>query len=482
MSVVVVGVHERDVPLEVLERVTIPPGDLAKALRRLCDSPHLSEAVVVSTCLRTEVYAVVERFHDGVADIEAFFESRAGSGGVLPPARDSAGGADDAGSGREDAMARPDSPPGGRVPGGPLVTAAVLSPGHLDRRGGPGPYGAGGVVDGLYCAIDDAAAEHLFEVAAGIDSAVLGEGEILRQVRQSLESARSGRAAGPVLERMFRHAVEVGKRARSETAIARGITSLSHAAVALAAETLGGSLAGRRVLVVGAGEMGAGMISAIERLPVPPSLVVASRTRARAEEAALRIGGETVDLDGVRRVLAEIDVLFTSTAAAGVIFDEADVAPAVAERGGRPLLVVDAAVPRDVDTAVGSLEGVTLLDMDNIRGWAERQMAGRAGEIERVRSIVGEELERYRAASAARYAAPVVSSLHELGEALRNEELERHRNRLGSLDDAQRAAVEALTKGIVAKLLHEPTVRLKDAAGTPRGERLAESLRALFDL
>ena len=431
MAVVVVGVHERDVPLGVLERVTVPDHELGKALKGLCDSPHLDEAVLVSTCLRTEVYAVVERFHDGVADIESFFESRAGL-------RCSAG------------LAGLDAP----------------------------EAGAGG----LYCLFDEAAATHLFEVAAGLDSAVLGEGEILRQVRHAHERARVEHTTGPVLERLFRHAVEVGKRARSETSIARGVTSLSHAAVALAAEELGGSLEGRRVLVVGAGEMGSGMVTALERLPEPPELVVANRSRARAHEIARRLGGEAVDLDNVGRALAGCDVLLTCTASSSVLFEPADVAPHLAGRQDRRLLVIDAAVPRDVDPAVGELAGVSLRDMDDLRAFAEGQMAGRRAEVDRVRVVLARELERYRAHSAARSAVPVISALRSFGESVRGDELARHAARLAELDDGERAAVDALTRAIVAKLLHEPTVRLKDAAGSPRGERLAEALRALFDL
>jgi glutamyl-tRNA reductase len=430
---VVVGLHERDVPLGLLERVTVPDSDLAKALHGLCDSPHLSEAVIVSTCMRTEVYAVVERFHDGVGDIEEFFENRAGS----------------------------------YIASGSEV--------------GGDPY-SGTLSEHLYVAFDDMAASHLFEVAAGIDSAVLGEGEVLRQVRHAAERARVEMVSGPVLGRMFRHALEVGKRARSETSIARGITSLSHAAVALATEQLGGSLGGQHVLVVGAGEMGSGMSRALSRSTAPARLVIASRTRASALEISGRLGGEAVDLASLRRAVAEADVLLTSTASPRVLFEAADVAHVMATRGGRPLLVVDAAVPRDVDPAVGAIEGVTLLDMEDIRGFAETQMAGRATEVARVREIVADELERFRAASAARSAVPVISALRSHAESLRRAELDRHASKLGALDPGTRAAVEAATRAIISKLLHEPTVRLRDSAGTARGERLAEALRALFDI
>ncbi len=426
MSLVVVGVHERDVPLDLLEHLAVPDTELAKALGQLTDSPHLTEAVVLSTCMRTEVYAVVERFHDGVGDIESFFESLASRSGQSPEAS-------------------------------PLAA-------HL------------------YCAFDDAATTHLFDVAAGIDSAVLGEGEVLRQVRHAAERARAEGSLGPILGALFRHAVEVGKRVRSETGIARGITSLSSAAVALATERLGGSLDGRTVLVVGAGEMGNGMSRALSWGSMPARLVLASRSRSRALEIASRLGGEVVDLASLRRAVTEADVLLTSTASPQVLFEAEDLERVMAGREERPLLVVDAAVPRDVDPAVAEISGVTLLDMEDIRRYAESQMAGRSAEVASARLIVNEELERFRSQSAARLAAPVVTALHARAETIRQAELDRYASRLATLSEDGREAVETLTRQIVAKILHEPTVRLKDAAGSARGERLAEALSALFDL
>ena len=207
MAVVVVGINERDMPLEVFEQGAIAERDLAKAVQALRESQHVSEVVVLSTCLRTEVYAVIERFHDGLADIEAFFGSRSDT--------------------------------------------AHSSPETLSEH--------------LSCWIDEAAVTHLFEVAAGIDSPLLGEGEILRQVRRAAELAREEHSSGPVLGALFRHAVEAGKRVRAETRIAQGPTSLAHAAVALVADRLTGGLRGRSVLIVGAGEMGAGFFKALEQ-------------------------------------------------------------------------------------------------------------------------------------------------------------------------------------------------------------------------
>lgn len=424
MSVVVVGLHERDAPLDLLERLAVGDQDLPKALATLCDSPHLSEAVVLSTCMRTEVYAVLERFHDGLADINAFFHARAGTS--------------------------------------PAGTAA------LEER--------------LVVAYDDAAARHLFEVAAGSDSAVLGEGEILRQVRHAGERARVERAAGPVLGGMFRHAIEVGKRARTETAIARGITSLAHVAVAMVVERYGGALDGLRVVVVGAGEMGEGMASALASAPGVPDVVVVSRSRGRAQHLAEAVGARQADLTALTEELAEADVMLTATSAPEVLLDLAQAARAMQRRPARPLLVVDAAVPRDVEAAVGGLDGVTLLDLGDLRGYAEAEMDARRGEIDRVHEIVEDELERYRASVLGRSVAPVVAALRARAEQVRLAEVGRIQPRLEHLGLAEREAIEALSRRLVAKLLHDPTVQVKQAAGSARGERLAEALRQLFDL
>ncbi len=424
MAVVAVGINERDVSLDVFEQSAVSQRDLPKALQVLCDSEHVSEAVVLSTCLRTEVYAVVERFHDGLADIERFFRSCSSAMGT-------------------------DSPP----------LSELLS-----------------------CWIDDAAVSHLFEVAAGIDSPVLGEGEILRQVRAAAELARQEHAAGRVLGPLFRHAVEAGKRVRTETAIAQGTTSLAHAAVALAADHLEGGLAGRSVLVIGAGEMGAGFSKALAQPVGPARVVVANRSAGRAAAVAEQSGAQAVSLSKLDEELARADLVLTSTAAPDVVLDVARVGRTMRSRPDRPLLVVDVAVPRDVDPAVADLEGVSLLDVEDVRRFAEARMSTRRGEIPAVRAVLTEELERYRASYAARSAAPVVAALRMRAETIRRAELDRQWARLEALGPEAREIVETVTQRTVAKLLHEPTVRIKDAAGSPRGERLAEALRSLFDL
>jgi glutamyl-tRNA reductase len=407
------------VPLDLLERMTVPASRLPKALADLTSREHVTEAVVLSTCNRIEVYVFAEKFHGAYQDIRNFF-----------------------------------------------AEASHVAPEEFS--------------DHLTSLYDGDAARHLFSVASGLDSAVLGEHEILGQVRKSWETASTEGAVGPVLNPLFRHALEVGKRVRTETAISRNITSVSQAAVAMATERLGG-LEGRQVLVVGAGEMGEGLARALHGGGVA-GIRVANRTWDRAVEVAGRLGGEPVRLDDLPHHLVEVDMLLTSTGASAVILEHGDLASVVGERHGRELLVVDIAVPRDVDPAAGEIDGLTLLDMDDLREFAEVGIRERQREVTAVQVIVDAELDRYLDESTARSVAPLVASLRARGDLVRSGELQRLSARLGDLDDRQRDAVEALAAGIVGKLLHEPTVRMKDAAGTARGERLAEALRDLFNL
>ncbi|MEZ5142648.1 MAG: glutamyl-tRNA reductase [Acidimicrobiales bacterium] len=419
MSVVVIGLNHHTAPLDLLEQMTVDDASLGKALHDVAGREHVSEAVVLSTCNRTEVYVVAEKFHGAYRDLRDFLADLS----FLPPEQ---------------------------------------------------------FADHLYVHYDDVAVEHLFTVAAGLDSDVVGEAEILGQVRNAWERARAEGCTGANLNALFRHAVEVGKRARTETGISRHVVSVSTAAVAMARERLE-TLAGRRILVLGAGEMGEGMVRALVDDGVD-DVRIANRTWDRAVELAERVGGRAVRLTELGASLAEVDLLLTSTGATSIMLEHTDVAAVLEARGGRPVLIVDVAVPRDVDPAAATLPGVTLLDMDDLRAFAEAGVASRQAEVAAVRALVDEEVDRYLAVSSAREVAPLVGSLHERGEGVRRGELERFKSRLAGLDQRELLAVEALTKGIVAKLLHDPTVRLKDAAGTAKGERLADSLRDLFDL
>ena len=419
MSLVVVGCNHRSTPLDVLERLTVAPEDLPKALHDAASADNLSEAVVLSTCNRTEVYAYAERFHGGYADVREMLARHSG----LPPEV---------------------------------------------------------VADELYAYHDTDAVRHLFNVSSGLDSVVVGEHEVLGQVRAAWQAARAEGTAGTVLDLLFRHAIETGKRARATTGISRGIASLSHAAVALADERLGG-IEGRRILVLGAGEMATGMLKSLAEA-APADLAVAGRTWERAVAAAESCSGRAVTLDSLEDALTAADVLFASTGATSIILEHSNVDAVMSRRNGAPLLIIDIAVPRDVDPAAGDLPGVTLLNMDDLGVFVEQGQAGRLREADAVGSIVEEEVERYRAIASAREAAPLIAALRARADGITADELSRHQSRLRGLTPAQRSAVESLLHGTVNKLLHEPTVRLKGASGHARGDRLAEALRDLFDL
>jgi len=418
VSVVVIGLNHRTAPLDLLERMAVGEGQLPKALHDLCTRPNLSEALVLSTCNRTEVYAVAERFHGAYSDIRGF-----------------------------------------------LADFSFLPPEEF--------------ADHLYVHYDTAAVAHLMSVAAGLDSAVLGESEIQGQVKHAWERAREQGAAGQTLNLLLRHALEAGKRARSETGIARNIASVSQAAVAMAGERLGG-ITGTTVLVVGAGDMGEGMAVALAGAGAA-QVLVANRTPGRAAALAARIGGEPVPLVELPERLAEADVLLTSTGSRAPIIEPDDVAPIMAGRG-RPLLIVDIAMPRDVDPGVGDVEGVTLLDMDDLRRFAALGVAERRREVAAVETILNAEIDRYLGATSAREVAPMIVALRQRAEAVRASELDRFRGRYDDLDPRQLELVEAVTRGLVAKLLHQPTVVLKDAAGSARGDRLVAALRELFEI
>lgn len=424
MPVVVIGLNHRTAPLAVREAMTVGDAEVAKTLHALLDRDHVSEAVVLSTCNRTEIYAVAEKFHGGYADIRTV-----------------------------------------------LAEVALLDPEDF--------------TDHLYVHHDSAAAAHLFSVVSGLDSAVLGEHEIQGQVKTAWEAAQDADTVGPALNLLFRHALEAGKRVRSETAIGKGTASVSYSAVALAAQHLTAAgfdgLTGARAVVLGTGDMGVAMASSLADADVA-DLVVANRTFDAAAALARTLGARAVRFADLTDELVAADVILTSTAAASVLLTRDEVASVVERRNGRPLVLVDIAVPRDVDPAVADLPGITLLDIDDLTEFADAGLAERRLEVDAVRALLDEELDRYRSATSARTVAPVIVALRSAAEQARVAELERARTRLALLDDEQLAAIDAFSQSLVAKLLHQPTVALRDAAGTAKGDRLIQALRDLFDI
>jgi glutamyl-tRNA reductase len=420
MAVISVGIDHEHAPLALLEAVTVRETEWHKVLAALTALEDLTEVVLVSTCLRTEVYAVIDRFHGAVDGITAVLAEHAG-----------------------------------REPSELAPCVAV----HFDR-GVPA---------------------HLFAIAAGLRSAVPGETEVLGQLRRALERAEADRTTGPELSELFRRALAAGRRARSETAIARGTTSFAHATVAMAADRLGG-LDGRAVVVCGAGQLATGIVEGLVegRRGTPARVVVANRTLASARALAERGGPGRVipvELDRLGEALVGADLVVSAVEA-----DHPIVTAAMLEAVGNEVLVVDLSMPRTVALDAAELEGVTLLDLAHLRDVVSAALRERHDEIEAAERIVDEEVARHLESRRVRGAAPLVTALRARLDALRVAELERLSTELQGLTVEQREAVEQLTRALVAKIAHEPTVVLRESAGTDRGQRLADSARSLFDL
>ena len=410
MRLALAGVSHHRAALEVRERVAVDLETAGELARELAASGPAHEAVVLSTCNRTELYVAGD---EGISEhADRALLSLAGDG------------------------------------------APALAP-------------------AAYRLADESAALHLFRVAAGLDSMVPGEGEILGQVRDAFEAG----SPGPLLGRAFRMALRAGRRARVETAIGESPASIPAAAAALAEQVFEG-LDERHVVLVGAGRTSE-LTARNLRSRGATIAVVANRTAERAERLALPFGARAATLDELPAALAEADVVVSSTSAPGLVLTTEALGPALRARKGRPLLIVDLAVPRDADPALASVDGCFVYDIDALEGVVAATLEGRRSEAVHAERIVSEEAERFRAWRASLAVVPAIASLRARAEAIRSAELARLE---GRLPDAERDAVDVVTAQIVNKLLHLPTVRMKEAAVTADGLLYADVVRHLFGL
>ncbi|HYH27131.1 MAG TPA: glutamyl-tRNA reductase [Blastococcus sp.] len=422
MSLLAVGVSHQTAPVALLEQFAMDADDRIKALRELVDSDHVSEALVLATCNRIEVFAEVDRFHGGVTDVGRVLARQAGA------------------------------------------TVEELSP---------------------YVTVhyEDQAVAHLFTVAAGLDSMVVGETQVLGQLRAAYALAREEGTVGRALHPVAQRALRVGKRVHSETGIDKAGASLVSVALDRAEARIGG-LAGRPVLVVGAGSMGALAATTLARRGA--DVVVCSRTEASAQRLAQTVGGRAAPLHRMADELADADLLLTCTGATGLVVGTDVVAAAMSGRSDRPLAVVDLALPRDVDPGVAALPGVHVVDLALLQG--ERAGAGSsaspvaADDINSARSMIEAETALLRAERRAAEVGPTVSALRSQAAEVVDAELLRLSGRLPDLDARARAEIARTVRRVVDKLLHEPTVRVKELAATPGGTDYAGALRALFGL
>lgn len=413
MAIVVVGVNHRGAPLDVRERLAYRAAETSDALDALCSAGVAGEAVLLSTCNRTEIY-LVEASQDAGPAVWSAFSERLG--------------------------------------------ADATTYGYVRR--------------------DQEAVAHLFRVASGLDSMVLGEAQIHGQVRDAWEACRSH--SGPVLNRLFQTSLSVAGRVRNETAVARGAASVSSASVQIAKQIFG-SLAGKRAMVLGAGEMAELALECLTDQGVRAA-IVANRTFERASALAARYGAVAMHYDDSWAMLGDVDVLVCATSAPRPIVFAEHVRPALAARGDRPLCILDIALPRDVDPAVGELSNVFLYNLDDLQSVVSANLERRRAELPTAEQLIAGETERFWDWLGGLTAVPVLKEMRARMEALRHRELAEALRQLEHLPPGDRARVEELSRTLMNKFLHEPSVRLRAAAADGRGLGVVDAVRYLFGL
>ncbi|MGX1805570.1 glutamyl-tRNA reductase [Nocardia sp. NPDC055321] len=424
MSVLLVGISHRSAPVAVLEKVAITEHDRPKLTDKMLASSHVSEAMIVSTCNRVEIYAVVDAFHPALGEVSELLTRH--SGLPLP---------------------------------------------ELTKH--------------AYVRYAEAAAEHLFAVASGLDSMVIGEQQILSQIRAAYAASDAQQASGRTLHELAQHSLRVGKRVHSETGIDRAGASVVSVALDRARMVLG-PLAGRTALVLGAGAMGGLAVAQLARAGVE-RIIVVNRTLERAERLANTattmhgVAAEAMEMDRLAEAMAAAEVVVTCTGAVGTVVSIADVHRALsADRASDQLVICDLGLPRDVEHAVAGLPGVTVIDMETLQ--RDPSAGAAADDTAAARGIVADELAKYLAGQRMAEVTPTVAALRQMAADVVEAEMLRLDSRLPGLDAAHREEVARTVRRVVDKLLHAPTVRVKQLASTPGGDSYAEALRELFEL
>ena len=418
-GLLVIGVSHKTAPVELRERVALPEGRAASVLRELVSTDGIDEAVALSTCNRTELYMVV----------------------------------------------------------GDDVSAETTALGTLARQADIRPTE---LVSHLYSLRNGDAARHLFRVTAGLDAMIVGEAEIQGQVKRAYELALVEDTTSAFMNRLFREALAAGKRVRTETTLNGSSVSVSSAAVALAQETLG-DLSGRRVVVIGAGETGELTARALTERGVS-SVFVANRHYDRAIGLAQRFGGQAVRFDSLPAELTRADIVVSATGSPHHIVERAELESVMAARDGRPLLLIDIAVPRDIEPGVRDIEGVVLQDIDDLQRLVERRLSGRDAETRRAEALLEHELERFLRWIGTLEVVPTIAALHEHGEEVVRQVLAENSGRWESLSEADRERLETVAAAIVKRLLHHPTRNLKARGEDQRTYAYVQALRELFGL
>ncbi|WP_171068852.1 glutamyl-tRNA reductase [Actinomadura geliboluensis] len=421
MSVLVVGLSHRSAPMALLERAAVTGDDLAKLLHAVHECANVAEAAVVSTCNRVEVYAVVDKFHGGVSAISELLALHSGV---------------------------------------PLDDLSL----HL------------------YVHYEERAVQHVFAVACGLESMVVGEGQILGQIRQAFKLAQDEGTLGRDLHDILQQSLRIGKRAHHETGIDKAGASLVSVGLDVAARHLG-PLDGIRALVIGAGSMSSLAAATLSRAGAR-EVMIANRTHANAIRLAtsLDVPARAVDFTALDATLAATDLIVSCTGATGLVLTAEQLAAAGAGTDGRARFLLDLALPHDIDRAVRDLPGVALAGLDDLRTTEEAARAVGPRAVEAVRRIVHDEVAAYLSATRATAVAPTVVALRAKAAGVVDTELARLTGRLPDLDDRDRKEIEQTVRRVVDKLLHAPTVRVRELAAVPGGDSYADALRELFDL
>jgi glutamyl-tRNA reductase len=413
------GISHKTAPLELRERLALTEGRSAGVLRGLVETEEIAEAAAISTCNRTELYLLAEN------PVEAETQAL-----------------------------------------GLLAREAGI---RLTELLGP-----------LYSLHGSDAARHLYEVAAGLDSMILGEAEIQGQVKRAYELALVEGATGPVLNRLFRGALAAGKRARTETAISEKGVSVSSVAVEIAQRALG-DLTASRVLLVGAGETAELTARALAARGVE-TVFIANRHYDRAIGLAQRFGGSAVRIEELPAMMQNADIVVASTNSPHNLIGRSELEVVMESREGRPLVLVDLAVPRDIDPACREVRGVSLYDVDDVQSLVERNASGREAESRSARTIIDSELSRFEHWLAAQEVVPTIASLRERGDSIVEQVLAENEHRWEQLSDADRERLTAMARAIAGRILHEPTLRIKEAADRDDSYVYVSALRELFGL
>mgnify|MGYP001627178942 CR=1 FL=1 len=419
MLIVAVGVNHRTAPVEVREKLSFAEGSLEGNLSRLNSHPVVEGCVILSTCNRTEIYAATRKLDECLNAIWEFLAQKSG---------------------------------------------ASISE----------------IRNYTYVHTLQDAIRHLFRVAAGLDSMILGETQILGQVRRAYQLACRHRASNRVLNTLFQQAISVGKRVRTETGIDQNAVSISYAAVELAKSKFP-ELSRHKVLIIGAGKMSELAARYLVANGVS-GVIVSNRSYQRAAELAAQLNGLAVRFDQLYRYMEEADIVISCTAATHYVVHYREMAEVVARRQGRELMIIDIAVPRDVDPAVGRLPGVTLYDIDDLQQVVDHNLAQRKKAAALAEGIIEEELQQFMQWLSMQFVVPTIIALKRWGEELKERELRRALNRLGPLSERERKIIGSLANSLVNQVLHVPITQLKSYALTPEGHLYMKVLQNLFRL